>query len=66
MAYPPTGMEIITVLPTHYDDIVQRSQGTQNPYTREELEHIRARAQANNSVALVMFLDADFWNGPRE
>lgn len=64
MAKPPEGMTILTVEPRNYDEIIERSQGNlyKEPYTRESLVRIRSEAKAKNTVALVMFLDPNFWS----
>ena len=60
---PPEGMTILTVEPRNYDEIIERSQGNphKEPYTKESLERLRADAKNINSVALVMFLDPEWY-----
>lgn len=65
MAEAPEGMEIFTVMPNNYDKIIERSKSTPKPYSREDLEQMRARAYERNTVALVMFMAPDFWERGR-
>lgn len=60
----PDWMTILPVLPHNYEEIVRRSAGTKKgPYSREDLERMRAQAQARNTVVMVMFMDPRFWRG---
>ena len=61
MAEAPEGMTIIEVLPYNYDEIIKRSEKTQRPYTKEDLDRMMAEARAKNNVAMVMFMGPGFW-----
>lgn len=66
MAEAPEGMTILTVMPNNYDKIIELSQNTPKPYSREELDRMRTKAYERNTVALVMFMAPDFWARGRE
>lgn len=66
MAIAPEGMTLLTIEPRNYDKIIELSQNTPNPYTREELEQIQARHHSNNSAGIVMFMEPDFWTRERK
>lgn len=65
MAEAPEGTTLLTIEPRNYDKIIELSQNTHNPYTREELEGLRARNAGNNSAGIVMFIDPSFWKQGR-
>jgi hypothetical protein len=66
MAKSPEGMTILTVEPRNYAEIIERSKNTEKrPYSREDLMRIRSEARSKNNVALIMFMDADFWKGEK-
>lgn len=67
MAESPDGMTILMVEPRNYDQIIELSQSSPNPYTVEDLERLRASGRTKNRVVMVMFMSPDYWtNGLKE
>lgn len=63
MAQTPEGITMMLVTPSNFEDIIEASTGHpfEPAYTEEKLREIRAKAQNNNSVAYVCFMDDTVW-----
>ena len=61
MAELPDGMTIIEVRYENFERILELSQNTEKPYSRQDLLDMKHRADAVNHIALVMFMSPKFW-----
>lgn len=49
-------MDIILLIPANYDLIIEKTQGHEHPYTREELERKFAENTSRNNVGVVSIM----------
>lgn len=58
----------IAVTPVNFDEIIEASKGhpSEEQFTLEKLQEIRAEARARNTVAFVFFRDDSMWHSEEQ